>query len=128
MVSATPSTGGLPSRIAVACSNCARCMLMRGRWPLGIASVSHLNATRNMPLVYLFWYSHFASAVEPCAPELEAVEVQIDNRCGVQRQQLAEHQAPHNRNAQGPPQLGARARAQRQRQAPSKRPHGGHDD
>src|SRR5215510_2595586 len=101
---------------------------MRGRWPLGILSVSHLDATRDMPMVYLLWYAHFAFAVAPCAPELEAVEIQVDDWRGVQRQHLAEKQTTDNRNAQRPAQLRANARAERQRQATQQGRHGDHED
>src|SRR5690349_12982137 len=81
-----------------------------------------------MPLVYLLWYSHFASAVEPCAPELEAVEIEIDDRRGVQREHLAKNQAADNRDAQRTAQLRASPQAERQRQAAQQCGHGGHDD
>src|SRR5713101_3943238 len=79
---------------------------------LGIASVSYLDATAEMPLIDLLWYAHFASAVELCKPDLRAVEIQIDDRCGVQRQHLAENQATNDGDAQRPAQLGASARAE----------------
>src|SRR5262249_36191238 len=84
--------------------------------------------TLDIALVYLLWYPHFASAVEPCTPDLETVEVQVDDWCRVQRQQLAKNQAPDNRDAQWPPQLRSGPHAECQRQATQQRRHGGHDD
>src|SRR5215510_11086126 len=101
---------------------------MRGRWPLGIPSVSYLDATRDMPMVYLLWYAHFAFAVAACAPELEAVEIQVDDWRCVQRQHLAENQPTDDGDAQGTAQLRTNARAKRQWQATQQGRHGGHDD
>src|SRR5215472_9286058 len=52
----------------------------RGSGPLGIASVPHLNATSDMLLVDLRGYTHFATPQPLRAPDLQAVEVQIDDR------------------------------------------------
>ena len=45
-----------------------------------------------MPLGALRWEPLCASAIAPCTPELQAVEIQVDDRRGVQRQQLAQQQ------------------------------------
>ena len=47
---------------------------------------------------------------------------------GVEREQLAENQATHDGDAQGTPQLGARAGTQRQRQTAQQRGHRRHHD
>jgi hypothetical protein len=83
-------------------------------------SVSYLNVTAEMLLGDLRWSAHGAAVVASCTPDLQAVEIQVDDRCGVQHQHLAEDQAAHNRDAQGPAQLRARAGAERQRQAPNR--------
>ena len=49
----------------------------------------------------------------------EPVEGQVDDRGGVEGQQLAHDEAAHDRDAERPAQLGAHARAERQRQPPS---------
>jgi len=48
-------------------------------------------------------------------PAAEAVKPQVDDRRGVERQQLAEQQAADDRDAQRPPQFGAGAGAEGQR-------------
>ena len=66
-----------------------------------------------------------AAAAAGCAVSsgerlLQPVEEQIDHRRRVERQHLADDQPADDRDAQRPPQLGARAGAERQRQAPSR--------
>src|SRR2546422_5302742 len=85
--------------------------------PVIEASVSHLDATPDMPLVDLLWYPHCASAVELCTPDLHAVEIQVDDRCRVQRQHLAEDQATDDGDAQRPAQLRAGAHTECQGQS-----------
>src|SRR2546427_13306673 len=62
----------------------------------------------------LITFDKFCPSTRPCTPELQAVEIQVDDRRGVQRQQLAEQQTADNRDAQLPAQLRARARAEHQ--------------
>src|SRR5262245_17472490 len=61
-------------------------------------------------------------------PPRKAIEVEIDDGGGVERQDLREDEATHDRDAQRPPQLGARARPERQRQAAQERRHRRHHD
>src|SRR4030095_13461771 len=81
-------------------------------------------------LVEFLWYrrSLFAPTAELRTPELEAVEIQVDDRCCVQGKHLAENQATDDVDAQGTAQLRANARAECQRQATQQGRHGGHDD
>src|SRR5262249_40185426 len=74
---------------------------------LGITSVSYPDTAPKMFLVYLHWYAHCASAAELETPEPQAVEIQVDDRRRVQRQQLAKNQATDNGDAQRPAQLRA---------------------
>ena len=50
----------------------------------------------------------------------QAVEPQVNHRCRVQREQLAQQQAAHNRDAQRPPQFRTRAAAQSSGNPPSR--------
>src|SRR5260370_21485366 len=61
-------------------------------------------------------------------PEAEAIEVDVDNRRGVQRQQLAENQSANDGNAQGAPYLGAIAGPKRQGQGSEQGSDGCHQD
>jgi hypothetical protein len=45
------------------------------------------------------------SAPDSAQPQAEAVEVEIDHGCGVERQYLAHDQAAHDGDAERPPQL-----------------------
>src|SRR5271168_2903052 len=56
----------------------------------------------------------------------QLVKEDVNDRRGVERQDLAEDQAANHGDAQGPAQLGTDARAQGQRQAAKKRGHCGH--
>src|SRR5262245_11368485 len=86
---------------------------------LCITSVSYLDTIPDMRLIEPLWHCfQLAAPMQARTPDLEAIEVQVDDRGGVQGQQLAENQAPHDGDPQRPPQLGARACAERQWQAP----------
>src|SRR5262249_7097343 len=69
---------------------------------LSIGSAPYRTATAERLLVDHCGEAHGAAAAAPGTPELEAVEIQVDDRRGVQCQHLAQHQAPNNRNAQRP--------------------------
>src|SRR5689334_1855658 len=61
-----------------------------------------------------------------CQPE--TVEIEIDDRGRVKRQQLADDQSADNRNSKRMAQFGAFAEANRQRQRPEHRRHRRHHD
>ena len=61
-------------------------------------------------------------------PVSEAVQVEINDRRGVERDELREQQAADNRDAQRAAQFGAGALLQRQRQRAEQRRHRGHHD
>src|ERR1700736_6292071 len=56
------------------------------------------------------------------------IERQINDRRGVQRQQLTQNQATDNGDSQGAAQFSSHARPQSQRQSRQQRRHGGHHD
>src|SRR5215475_12296285 len=58
----------------------------------------------------------------------EAVEVEIHHGRGVEREHLGEDEAANDGDAEGPAQLGARARAEGEGQAAEERGHGRHHD
>ena len=58
----------------------------------------------------------------------QAVEPEIDNRRGVQGEQLADQQTAHNRDSQGMTQFRSCASTKSQRQTAEQRCHGGHHD
>src|SRR5271156_3154653 len=58
----------------------------------------------------------------------QAVEVDINNGRGIQREHLAEQQTPYHRDAERTPQLGPDSRAQRERETSEQSSHGGHHD
>ncbi len=66
-----------------------------------------------------------ATATEP---ELEAVEVKIDDRSGEERQKLAHDEAADDGDAERAAELGAGAAAERERKRAEQRSHGGHED
>jgi ABC-type multidrug transport system ATPase subunit len=61
-------------------------------------------------------------------PGLEPVEIEIDDRRGVERQDLAEREPSDHGIAERLAELGARAMAKHQRYAAEERGHGGHQD
>src|ERR1700730_9858369 len=61
-------------------------------------------------------------------PGLQAVEVEVHDRRGEQREHLAEDEATDNGDAERPAELGARARAEGQGQRAEQSGHGGHHD
>src|SRR6516165_6587105 len=67
-------------------------------------------------------------APETLAPEAKPVQIQIDHRCGIKRQRLAENQASDNRDAEWLPKLAAVAHAERKRQRAEQGGHGRHHD
>ena len=58
----------------------------------------------------------------------EAIEVEIDDRRGVERKHLAEEQTAGDGDAERPAQLRTRACAKGQRQGAKQSRHGGHED
>ena len=69
-----------------------------------------------------FWRAQVAQRLR------QPVEPQIHNRRGVQRQQLANHQAADDGHAQRTPQLGTSSRAERQRHCAKQRGECRHHD
>ena len=67
-------------------------------------------------------------APETLAPEAKPVQIQIDHRCGIKCQRLAQDQASHDRDAQRLPQLGAFAQAKCKRQRAEQGGHCRHHD
>src|SRR5581483_192627 len=67
---------------------------------------------------------------EPKALETlrQTIEPEIDNRSGVQGQELANEQSANDRDSQGMTQLRAGARSERQRQPAEERRHRRHHD
>ena len=61
-------------------------------------------------------------------PPRQPVEIEVNHRRRVKRQQLAEDQAADDRDAEGPPQFRARARAECERHARQQRRHRSHHD
>src|SRR6267142_7014476 len=66
-----------------------------------------------------------ATATEP---ELEAVEVEIDDRSGEERQKLAHDEAADDGDTERAAEFGASAVAERERKRTEQRGHGGHED
>ena len=58
----------------------------------------------------------------------DAIEEDVDDRRGIEREHLAKQQSAHHGNAQRTPQLRTHALAQRQRNARQQRGHRGHHD
>src|SRR5215831_12608163 len=58
----------------------------------------------------------------------QAGEAQVDDRGGVEGQQLAEDQAADDGDAERAAELGAHAGSESQRHSAEERGHGGHDD
>src|SRR5579862_2274682 len=88
--------------------------LSRPRNRLGTAHVgSHIEAFHLLP---------------SGGPGAEAVEVEIDDRRGVEGEHLAHHEASHNSNPQGAANLRAVPMSNRQRDAAEHGSHGGHHD
>src|SRR5690242_21881988 len=69
-----------------------------------------------------------APAPEPLAPEPEPIEVEIDHRGGIERQDLAHQQAPDDGNAERTAELAALAETEGKRHGAKERRHGGHHD
>ena len=69
-----------------------------------------------------------ADSPEPLRPQPKAVEIEINDRRGVQGQQPADDQPANDRNAERAAQFGAFAKADRQRHRPEQRRHRRHDD
>src|SRR3954471_10151625 len=58
-------------------------------------------------------------------PESHAIEIEIHDRRGVQREELTEQESPHDRDAQRPAQFRPVAVAERERQGAEHRREGG---
>src|SRR5437879_1229865 len=66
-----------------------------------------------------------AAATEP---ELEAVEIEVDDWCGEERQKLAHDEAADDGDAERAAEFSACAAAERERKRAEQRSHGGHED
>src|SRR5882724_13690813 len=66
-----------------------------------------------------------AAATEP---KLEAVEVEVDDWCGEERQKLAHDEAADDGDTERATKFGAGAVAERERKRAEQRSHGGHED
>ena len=73
-------------------------------------------------------YSSWRGVEAAGGPEAEAVEIEIDDRRGEEREHLADDQAADDGDAERAAQFGAGAGAERQGQAAEQRRHGGHHD
>src|SRR5262245_2306917 len=71
-----------------------------------------------------------AAALAPAVaePQAEAVEVEVDHRGRVEREQLAENQPAHDRDAKRTAQFTAVAETDGERQGAEQRRTGGHHD
>src|SRR5258707_7012486 len=69
-----------------------------------------------------------AGSATATEPELEAVEVEIDDRSGEERQELAHDEAADDGDTERATKFGAGAVAERKRQGAEQRGHGGHED
>src|SRR5260221_7623232 len=69
-----------------------------------------------------------AGSATATEPELEAVEVEIDDRGGEERQELAHDEAADDGDTERTAEFGARAVAERERKRAEQRSHGGHED
>ena len=79
-----------------------------------------LMSSRGRPLVHGLGGDRPARGRPAKAPG-EPVEGEVDDGCGVQREELGEEQAAHDGDAERAPQLGARARAEGEGQAAEQR-------
>jgi len=61
-------------------------------------------------------------------PQPETIEIEVDDRCSVEGQQLTDEQSPDDRNAERAAQFGALPKSDRQRQGAEHRRHCRHDD
>lgn len=66
------------------------------------------------------------SSAAAAEPELEAVEIEIDDGCGEEREELAENEAADDSDAERAAKFGAGAVPDGQRQCPEERSHCGH--
>src|SRR5512135_3144319 len=69
-----------------------------------------------------------SGATAPVQPSLQPLEVEVDHRGDVQRENLGKHQAADDRESEGPAGFAADADRKRDRKAAHQRGHRGHHD
>src|ERR671924_1901599 len=85
----------------------------RRRWLLHMASVPYPSPCPETSLSQLLWHRYpFVTPVTPCTPDLEAIEIEVNDRRGIQGQKLADDQAADDSDAQRVAQLRAGTRTE----------------
>src|SRR5262245_3715878 len=74
------------------------------------------------------WSGSWLAVAESLEPKAEAIEVEIDDRRGVEGEHLAHDEAAHDGDAERTAEFGAGAGADDERQSAKRRGHGGHED